>query len=119
MSATNKDVSAFLKEFKLIVTQGRGLDVIPRLVNRDTLIELGLTERNRKQTILNLSACDYCSGPEADTDRPGDVWVFGKTLAAKEIYIKLKIAQVGKTEIAKCLSFHEAERALQYPLKSK
>lgn len=118
MRATTKDVSAFLIEFKLIVTQGRGLHMIPRRVNQDALIELELTERNRKQIILNLSASDYCSGPEADTDRPGDVWVFGRIAAGKEIYIKLKIAQVGRIKIAKCLSFHEAKHALSYPLKS-
>jgi hypothetical protein len=33
----------------------------------------------------------------------------------KEVYIKLKIAQVGKEKIAKCLSFHVAEYSLCFP----
>ncbi len=110
-------MSAFLKAFKLIVAQERGLDVIPRVENRDALIRLGLTERNRRQEILSLSVEDYCSGPEDDINRPGKVWVFGKKVAGKETYIKLKIAQVAGRKIAKCLSFHEAKHPMSYPFR--
>ena len=64
---------------------------------------------------MTLSVENYCEGPNPDRDRPGDIWVFGKPVGTEEIYIKLKIAQVGKEKIAKCLSFHTANFPLCYP----
>ncbi len=118
MSASKEAVATFLKVFKSVVTDGRGLDVVPRTVNRDALIELGLTERNRRQEILGLSVQDYCSGPEPDNDRPGELWVFGRIMDGREVYIKLKIAEVNGEKVAKCLSFHSAEYSMTYPFKS-
>ncbi|MFC1475861.1 hypothetical protein ACFLQW_02525 [Candidatus Zixiibacteriota bacterium] len=103
--------------FKLIITKERGLDVVPRQINRDALVQLGLTEQNRKKVLLGLSVADFCDGPEPDTDRAGSVWIFGKNVGGKNIYIKLKVAQVGNSQIAKCLSFHEAQRPLRYPFR--
>ena len=37
----------------------------------------------------------------------------------KEVYIKLKIAQVGEEKIAKCLSFHTPNFPLCYPYKEE
>ena len=58
---------------------------------------------------------DYCDGPKPDKDRPGEVWEFGKLMEGKDVYIKLKIAHVERVKLAKCISFHEAERALCFP----
>ena len=110
-------VAKFLKEFKKIATEGRGIDFIPRNKNRDALLKLGLTKKNAKQEILSLSVDDYCSGPEPDKDRGGEIWEFGKTLEGKEVYIKLKIAQAGKEEIAKCISFHPPNFPLIFPFR--
>jgi hypothetical protein len=110
-------VSAFLTEFKLIMTDGRGLDVIPRQANQNALLSLGLTERNRREEILSLSVTDYCSGPKQDKDQPGSVWEFGKSVSGKEVYIKLKIAEVKGTKIAKCISFHEAAYPMIFPFR--
>lgn len=107
----------FLIEFKRIVTDERGLDIIPRPKNNQTILDLGLTKQNIRETILELAVMDYVRGPEADRDRQGEVWVFGKQVAQKEVYIKLKIAQVGTKRIAKCISFHVAEYPLRYPNK--
>ena|SRR3990167_4217765 len=52
-------------------------------------------------------------------DRPGDVWIFGKQIGGKEVYIKLKIAQGGQEKIAKCLSFHAAKYPLYFPFQDK
>jgi hypothetical protein len=48
---------------------------------------------------------------------PGEIWEFGKRIGGNDVYIKLKIAQVGNDKIAKCISFHKAEFPLSYPLK--
>lgn len=107
----------FLKEFKEIASRGRGIDVIPRSENNEHLAQLGLTKKNRNEEIMMLSIADYCKGPEPDKDKPGDVWIFGKQIGSKEVYIKLKIAQAGEEKIAKCISFHPAKFPLCYPYK--
>lgn len=111
-------VRDFLMEFKKIVTSGRGLDIVNRREYIDALTEMGLTRRNLKEEIMTLSVDNYCEGPEPDKDRPGYVWVFGKQITTEEVYIKLKIAQVGKEKIAKCLSFHVAKFPLRYPCRT-
>lgn len=110
-------VAIFLKEFKKVATEGGGLYIINRGKNRDALIGLGLTINNRKEAILSLSVTDYCAGPKKDKDRDGTIWEFGQNINGNEIYIKLKIAEVGRVKIAKCISFHKAEYKLSYPLK--
>lgn len=107
----------FLTEFKSIVVNGRGLDVVPRLENKQALIELGLTAKNRSDEILSLAVNNYCEGPSEDRDRPGYVWCFGKQINEKEVYIKLKIAIVEGIKVAKCLSFHIAKYPLIYPCR--
>ena len=112
-------VQIFLKEFKKIVAQGRGLDIVDRKENLDSLIQLGLTKKNCKNEILNLSVSDYYDGPKPDKDRQGKVWEFGKTIGGHEVYIKLKIAETESEKIAKCISFHVAQHPITKPLKSK
>ena len=107
----------FLQDFKKAATEGGGLYIINREKNRDALIELGFTNNNRKEVLLGLSASDYSAGPKKDKDREGYIWEFGKTVNGHEIYIKLKVAEVGGDKIAKCISFHKAEFNLSYPLK--
>ncbi len=85
----------------------------------EALAKLGITKKNLREEIMILSVENYCEGPEPDRDRPGDIWVFGKQVGTEEIYIKLKIAQVGQEKIAKCLSFHAANFPLCYPFRSE
>lgn len=112
-----ESIGNFLKEFKKIATDGRGIDIVSRRKNIESLTDLGFTFRNCKNEILSLSVFDYCGGPKPDKDRPGEIWEFGKMVGAKEIYIKLKIAQVGEERLAKCLSFHVAEFQLHFPFR--
>jgi len=41
----------------------------------------------------------------------------GLYVVKREVYVKLKIAQVGTHKIAKCISFHAAQQPLCYPFK--
>jgi hypothetical protein len=113
------EIRDFLVEFKGIMAKGRGLDIVNRRENIDTLAKMGLTKKNLIEEIMTLSVENYCQGPEPDRDRPGAIWVFGKQIGAEEIYVKLKIAQVGKEKIAKCLSFHAANFPLCYPYRGE
>lgn len=108
-------VREFLEEFKALVHEN-GLIVQNRQKNRDHLLQLGLTARQREGIVLDLSVADYSSGPTEDEYRPGQYWVFGKRLGGVEVYIKLKIAGPPEAEHPVCFSFHEAEHPLSYPL---
>lgn len=45
----------------------------------------------------------------------GDMWVFGRDINGKEVYIKVSIGNPdGKTI---CISFHEAENSIKYAFK--
>ncbi len=117
--SSQADIEHFLAEFRRIVLSGRGLDLIPRAENNQALVDLGLTRKTCTEEILNLTPAHYCHGPEPDRDKPGAVWVFGTVIEGIEVYIKLKIAQVAGVEVAKCISFHPAERPLSYPLRKR
>jgi hypothetical protein len=109
-----KFVRQFLDELKTLIWQD-GLYVAERQTNKATLVDLGLTGKQREEIVLSLSVMDYCSGPIKDEYKPGDYWVFGKQIDSVEIYIKLKIAGQSGNEHAVCLSFHKSERPLSYP----
>jgi len=110
-----QDVRDFLLEFKRVATGGSGIDIVPRAETRPTLARLGLTKANLEEILLELSVTDYCQGPKPDRDRPGNLWIFGREIEGHEVYIKLKVAQVGDKRIAKCISFHIAKFPLKYP----
>ena len=113
------EIRGFLLQFKKIVTEGRGLDIVSRRQNMEALARLGLTKKNLREELMTLSVENYCEGPKPDRDMPGKIWVFGKQIGCEEIYIKLKIAQVGKEKIAKCISFHAADFPLCYPFRAE
>jgi hypothetical protein len=109
-------VRQFLYEFKALVLE-KGLFVTERVKNKESLIELGLTAKQREEIILALSTIDYNAGPIKDEYKTGQYWVFGKHVEGVEIYIKLKIAEQDGDEHAICFSFHKSEQPLSYPFK--
>jgi hypothetical protein len=109
-------VRLFLRAFKQAL-RGDRLHLVERPENIDTLRTLGLTKSNCEDEILSLSVLDYSSGPDPDADRPGYFWVFGITIAHREVYIKLKLVELEDRAIARCLSFHFAREPLIYPFK--
>ena len=108
-------VPEFLAEIKNLILQ-EGLYVAEHQKNKATLLELGLTGKQREEIVLSLSVEDYCSGPTRDEYKPGNYWVFGKHIDGVEVYIKLKIAGQAGNEHAVCFSFHKSEHPLRYPL---
>lgn len=71
----------------------------------------------REDLLLGLSVADYCEGPLDDRDFPGELWVFGKVIEGKEIYIKLKLAGSQSSRLVRVISFHQARESLYYPYK--
>jgi len=110
-------VELFLKEFKRALCQD--CVVIPRDKNNQALRAVGLTPLQRRDEILGLGVEDYVAGPEDDLDAPDQaVWTFGRRIEDREVYIKLTMMKKAESGfVAKCLSFHEAEYPLRYPLR--
>lgn len=113
---TRTEVEAFLrrfvakvKVFGLIFRDDRGK-------NRNTLLELEITPKCREDIILRLAPDDYINGPIADTlHHIGEMWVFGKDVKGKDVYIKISMGLDSGSAI--CISFHIAENKLNYKFK--
>ncbi|MDD2716779.1 MAG: type II toxin-antitoxin system MqsR family toxin [Candidatus Wallbacteria bacterium] len=104
----------FLSELKEVIDTGK-FYLIDRDKNLKFAAELGITREMIKSTVRELEAENYYQGPTPDRDKPGEVWEFGKELMGREIYIKVKIVQ-GQCKVI-CISFHEAESGMTYPLR--
>jgi hypothetical protein len=98
-----------MKVFGIIYRDDRGK-------NQKALEELEIVPSFRKVVIENLTAEDYVEGPVIDTlNKLGEMWVFGKDVKNREVYIKIMISDYGGQTI--CISFHLAESPLKYPFK--
>lgn len=112
-----KRVDQFLEDMKSTINQrGYAFDG-NREKNRDTLLELDLPRKERDKALLSLSSEDYCQGPEKEERGKGSVWVFGKKIKGREIYIKLIVVRRNIGLFVICRSFHFSEHALFYPLR--
>lgn len=116
---TNKDdIEKFLKDFKtklkiwgIIFRDDRGK-------NAQTLLDLEITPSKRIEIISKLEVEDYSQGPLEETLYGGsDMWVFGKKVKKKEAYIKITMGLPNNKTI--CISFHIAEKQMNYPFKNK
>jgi hypothetical protein len=77
---------------------------------------LEIKPMERRKVIETLKSEDYSEGPIPDQNFVGsDLWVFGKTLKNKEVYIKISMGYKNKSTI--CISFHIAEFPMKYPFK--
>ncbi len=109
-------VELFLRDFK--ASWVPACFVVPRDPNNQALLDLGLTPFQRREIILNLQTENYSEGPLTD-DKDGqvDVWIFGCGIDGIEVYIKLKLGWTPRGNVARCLSFHAAQRPLSYPFR--
>lgn len=119
MTAVRAQVERFLGRIRNVARDRRHFDLIPRASTNSLLRALGLNTESVRQEIVGLEVDDYSGGPDADRDRPGEVWVFGRQVEHLEVYIKLKLVKDPETgqEYLKCLSFHKAEYRMKYPLR--
>lgn len=87
-----------------------------RRKNAQALVELEITQFDQIKILENLKVDDYAQGPIADKlNHYGEMWVFGKMIKNKEVYIKIAMGAPNSSTI--CISFHLAEHPLNYPLK--
>jgi len=113
---TKEDVQKFLDDFHL---KTRIFDIVfwdSRDKNFQSLLKLEISSIRRKQVIDALQIEDFSEGPLPDTlHHSSKLWVFGKIEKKKEIYIKISMGIPNSNTI--CISFHVAERNMNFPFK--
>lgn len=113
---TPDEVKAFLNQFniKAQVFGIRFRDDRPK--NRQALLQLDISPVQREVIVKNLQVQDYVEGPVIDVlNKEGEMWVFGKDVKGREVYIKITLGYDNGQTI--CISFHIAEYPLAYPFK--
>ena len=114
--STEIAVAAFLKDFKEKMKFWDVLFRDDRGKNAQALVDLELRSSERKTILEALETKDYSKGPLAEILYGGtDMWVFGKNIKKKEVYIKITMGIMNSGVI--CISFHLAEHKMHYPLK--
>lgn len=110
------DVELFLDSFRAKMKSFGILYRDDRGKNQKALEELEIVPAYRRIIIENLKAEDYLEGSVIDTlNRLGELWVFGKDVKGREVYIKISLGLQDSQTI--CISFHIAEHQLKYPFK--
>jgi hypothetical protein len=116
VKTSQSDIEKFLEEFK---QKMKIWDIIfrnDRQKNTQALIDLEITPAKRREVIEKLVVADYSEGPLADTlNQLSPLWVFGKQVKQREVYIKITLGTVNCPVI--CISFHLAGHTMEYPLK--
>ena len=113
---TVEEVKAFLEQFN-VKAQIFGISFRDdRGKNRETLLRLDISPLQREVIVKSLLVQDYVEGPVIDElNKKGDMWVFGKDVKGREVYIKITLGYDNGQTI--CISFHIAEHPLIYPFK--
>ena len=119
MPTSKKDaVKNFISDFK---TKLKIFDIIfldKRQKNTQALLDLEIAPAQRKKIIESIELKDYVEGPVAEElYGMADMWVFGKMVKNKEVYIKVTPGHPNRQVI--CISFHIAEYPLKYPFKAE
>lgn len=111
-----EEVKAFLEQFNIKAQVFGILFRDDRQKNRKALLELDITQMQRELIVKSLLPQDYVEGPVIDVlNKEGEMWVFGKDVKEREVYIKITLGYENGQTI--CISFHIAEHPLVYPFK--
>lgn len=102
--STETEVASFLKDFKEKMKFWDVLFRDDRGKNTQALVDLELRPIERKAILEALETKDYSEGPLEEKLYGGaDMWVFGKTVKKKEVYIKITMGAMGSSVI--CIPF--------------
>lgn len=116
LMTTKEEVELFLSEF---IQKVKVFGIIfrdDRGKNMQTLLELEITPKYREDVIMSLDKNDYVEGPIEDTlNKKSEMWVFGKEVRKRDIYIKISMGISNSRAI--CISFHIAEHRITYKFK--
>jgi hypothetical protein len=114
--SSKPEVASFLKDFK---EKMRFWDVLfrdERGKNTQALLDLEFCPVDRNTVLQALEVNNFSKGPvKEELYRGADMWVFGKTIKKREVYIKITMGTIGSSVI--CISFHLAQHKMNYPFK--
>ena len=114
---TKEEVQKFLEQFNTKVMVFGIIFRDDRQKNKEALQQLDITPMQRELIVKSLQVQDYVEGPVIDLlNKQGEMWVFGKDVKGREVYIKITLGYQNCQTI--CISFHIAEHPMQYPFKS-
>jgi len=114
--ASKQEVETYLKELKVKMEIFDILFHDDRGKNQQTLHDLEISPARRKEIIRSLKVEDYSQGPlEEKMHGILPMWVFGKTVRKKEVYIKVSMGLENNSTV--CISFHIADHPMNYPFK--
>jgi hypothetical protein len=84
--------------------------------NSQTLLALEFSHAHVRQILKELTLEDYSEGPTQDKlYNLSPMWVFGKTIKGREVYIKIQLGCPESMTI--CISFHFSAHKMPYPFK--
>ena len=116
--ATRLEVQRFLRTFHAKLKVFDILFRDDRGKNQAALFDLDITPVYRVEIIKTLAVTDYSAGPiVSELGKNTELWVFGKDVKQREIYIKISLGFPNESVI--CISFHLAERPMEYPFKNE
>lgn len=114
--ATRIEVEQFLSQFKVKLEIWGIVFLDGREKNIQALADLNISRFERMNIIKSIQVEDYSEGPIRDIlNDYGEMWVFGKDVNGIETYIKITMGKPNLKTI--CISFHQAEHPMNYPLK--
>lgn len=121
-----KDVKKFLDDLKTIINDvsfDSNDDLIIIKSSKDevqystryTLLDLDYDTVDVVDRLKELTVSDYSETLiDKDDDKPPLLFVFGKDINNRQVYIKLKIKGENNRRIS-CLSFHYAKHKMKFP----
>ena len=116
--ATRLEVQRFLRTFHAKLKVFDILFRDDRGKNQAALFDLDITPVYRVEIIKTLAVTDYSAGPiVSELGKNTELWVFGKDVKQREVYIKISLGFPNESVI--CISFHLAERPMEYPFKNE
>ncbi|HEX5170799.1 MAG TPA: hypothetical protein VFW11_16610 [Cyclobacteriaceae bacterium] len=116
--ATEAEIGAFLRDFKFKLNFRDRIAFLSRSKNFNTIKDLELSVLGVKEELKKIEVVDYCQGPLEEVVFEGmPMWVFGRTIKIREVYIKITMGK--KDEDPICISFHFSEFPMTYPFKGK
>lgn len=116
--ATKEEIERFLIDFKHKLGFWGLIFRSDRDKNFKTLTTLEYQVKDVKKELNELEVANYAQGPVEEMLFGGaTMWIFGKSIQGREVYIKITMGQPSDRAI--CISFHFAEYVMKYPYKIK
>lgn len=115
----SESVNKFLDELKAKISINKIFILDDRGKNFQALLDLEITGKERLKCLGDLEPTDYSEGPLKENFYGGkqEMWVFGKEVKKKEVYIKITLGKIGNDAV--CISFHIAEHPMKYPFRTE